>query len=369
MYRQWLRIEEGLKVRKYTVIAGHTHDLSTSVRNGRPYYVMATSGGSQIKPHSFYLGRTHHTALVKVERDTAYLTLLELGSVYSMDQVSLTQRSPLKIRTTHSLQQGVGTWQASFNVTIVNPQENDISANLHLQGLSPNGWHSSAGERLDTIITAGDSIVFETVLTVSDPTATYPPCLAISAKDKGLKIIDQHAEVPLFNEAAYRTIPKWYTAAPFDGRPMVYKGSPFDPRESLPAMFKDFGPENGPWHSEDTFADTIRWKPLTANQRGRLELDKTYGDLISPLGYATSLFESPGTRMTYLRFAVNDYGRLWLNGKSIGPEIVFWEDGWVTIPVWLKKGTNRILVKTANWSNKWYFDCKIADPDQSLHWQ
>jgi hypothetical protein len=131
-------------------------------------------------------------------------------------------------------------------------------------------------------------------------------------------------------------------------------------------MFKNFGPENNSWHPDDTFADSIGWKLLTANQRGRVELDKTYGDLVSPLGYATSLIESPEERMTYLRFAVNDYGHLWLNGKSIGPEIIFWEDGWVTTPVWLQKGTNRVLIKTANWSNKWYFECKIADPDQSL---
>ena len=132
-------------------------------------------------------------------------------------------------------------------------------------------------------------------------------------------------------------------------------------------MFTDFGPENQEWNPGDTFAGSIGWKQVTANEKGRVEMDKTYGDLVSPVGYATALIESPDARMTYLRFAVNDYGRIWINQEPVDEDIIFWEDGLVIFPVWLHKGNNRILVKTANWSNKWYFECQIADPDRLLH--
>lgn len=92
-------------------------------------------------------------------------------------------------------------------------------------------------------------------------------------------------------------------------------------------MFKDFGPEAQAWNLDNQFITGIGWKEILTNERGRVDLAKIYGSLVSPVGYALAFVDSPDERLTYLRFAVNDYGRIWLNGKTIGKDVYFWEDG------------------------------------------
>jgi hypothetical protein len=195
---------------------------------------------------------------------------------------------------------------------------------------------------------------------------SYPPILNILAKKDGVKLVEHCDEVPVFKHEDYRNINKWYSVAPFDGNPMSYKKAPFETRKAIPAMFRDYGPESKAWNPDDQFESGIGWKVIMANDRGRVDFAKMYGSMISPVGYARAIIESPDERLTYLRFAVNDYGRIWLNGKSVGKDVFFWEDGTVTMPVWLKKGENTVMIKSANWSGNWYFVLQLADPDQSL---
>ena len=366
MYEQWLRIEDALKGRKYTVIAGHTHRLSVTYRNGRPYYVMATSGGSQRKPHLFYKGNIHHTALVKVEGDTLYLSILELGMAYDINQVRKFRKSVEKIETIQSLQFTGKEFQAKFKASVINPQPRSILVEFSLRGLSPNGWRSSAGQSLTKVLSPGDSAVFQTTLSIADPSCSYPPILNISAEDNGLKLADYSAEVPIFKTSEYRTVPKWYCAAPFEGAPISYTEPPFNIYQVFPAMFKDFGPESRSWNPDDTFEGNIGWKRINTNERGQVDLGKMYGYLIKKTAYAVSFVDSPDDRLVYFIFNANDYGRIWLNGKNVGRKIFINEDGMKAFPVWLKKGRNTIMVKVVNLSYNWTFNLKMSDMDNSL---
>jgi len=368
-YDQWVRIEDELKGRKYTVIAGHTHRLSTVVRNGRPYYVMATSGGMQRKPHSFYLGKTHHAALVKVEGDTLHLSLLELGATHSIDQVSKTRKPIEKIETISSLQSNGKEFQSEFSAKVTNPQPRDILVDFSLKGLSLNGWRSSAGERMTKLLSPGDSVIFQTVLSVNDPTGAYPPILNIVSKDNGLKLTEYSAEVPVFKKEDYRVIPQWYSAAPFDGTPLSYTEPPFEHQKVFPALFKDFGPEACEWNPNDTFQDNIGWKVINSDEKGQVDLGKMYGYLHKKTGYAISFVDSPNDRLVYFNFVANDFGRIWLNGEVVGQEMFFIGDGMKPFPVWLKKGRNTVLVKVLNMFYSWNFVLKMTDVDHSLKFQ
>jgi len=366
LYDQWVRMEEALKGRKYTVIAGHTHRLSVTYRNGRPYYVVATSGGMQRKPHNFYLGKAHHAALVKVEGDTIHLSLLELGATHSIDQISKSRKPIEKIETISSLQSNGKEFQSEFSAKVRNPQPRNILVKFSLKGLSLNGWRSSAGKRMAKLLAPGDSAIFQTVLTVNDPTSAYPPILNIVAKDNGLKLTDYSEEVPIFKKEDYRVLPKWYSSGPFDGRPVSYTEPPFEYRKVFPALFKDFGPEAREWSPTDTFQDTIGWIPINSNEKGQVDLGKKYGYLRNKLAYAVSVFDSPNDRLAYIQFGANDFGRIWLNGEVIGKDMFFIEDGIKSFPVWLKKGRNMIMVKVLNKFYSWTFNIKVADVDHSL---
>lgn len=152
IYDEWMRMEEALKGRKYTVIAGHTHRLSMEIRNGCSYYVMATSGGSQPKPFSFYGGDTHHVGLVKVERDRLFLSILDLGAAHTLDQVNPTRIAPESVQTFQPLKRIGDGFQAEFAASVVNPLDENILAEISLEGLSPKGWKSRAGASMSAVL-------------------------------------------------------------------------------------------------------------------------------------------------------------------------------------------------------------------------
>jgi len=366
MYKQWLRIEDALKGRKYTVFAAHTHGLASDVRNGAHYYTMGTTGGGQAKPHSFYRGRMHHIGLAKIEGDALYLSIIDLGAVHDIDDVAKDNASPLCIETLRPLARVGEGFMAEFSATVTNPLDRDLRVTFSLAGLAPKGWASSAGAFSSAVVAPGDSAAFRTVLSVADLNVSCPPNFAIHAAGEGLEVVDHNAAAPLFAPNDYRVIPTWLAAAPFDGEPLAYEQPPFDPRKVLPAMFEDHGPEGAPWDRGMVFEGGVQWREIGSDERGRVDFGKQYGYLTRSVGYATVFVTSPDDRLTYLQLAANDYGRFFVNGQVVGKEVYFAEDGTVTVPIWLKKGKNRILAKNANWSNNWYFVLTIADPDHTL---
>jgi hypothetical protein len=366
MYKQWLQMEAALQGRKYTVIAGHTHRLSEETRNGRPYYVMATSGGGQSVPSRFYMGRTHHIGLAKVEKDTLHLSVIELGATHKIENVAKTRKTPERIRTITSLHRTNSGFESEFAATVVNPLDRDIYARFSIEGLAHKGWRSSAGDRLDAVIAPGDSLEFRTTLSIADPTLSAPPKLIIFAENNGLVLVDHRDDIPLFKEEDYQLVTNWFTAAPFDGNDMAYVSAPYAPRKELAAMFTDFGPESKKWNRDDKFENNIGWKKLSTTDRNRLDLGAEYGYLVRAIGYATTFINSPDERLIYLQFSVNDYGRLFVNGSLVGDDIIYVSHGVVTLPVWLNQGRNSILVKTANLSNNWYFSLKVSNVDGAL---
>ena len=216
------------------------------------------------------------------------------------------------------------------------------------------------------MLTPGESVIFKTILSVNDPSSTYPPILNLTAKDGDLKLIDHSAEVPIFKNEDYRTIPKWYSAAPFEGTPFSYTEPPFVNEKVFPAMFKDFGPETHEWNPNDTFGDGISWKQIITNEKDQVDLGKMYGYLPKKIGYAVSFIESPDDRLVYFKFEANDYGRIWLNGEIVGQEMFYIGEEMKTFPVWLKKGQNTILVKALNLYYGWNFILKMTDVDHTL---
>ena len=219
------------------------------------------------------------------------------------------------------------------------------------------------------LLSPGDSVTYQTVLSVKDPTNAYPPILNITAIDNGLKLTDHSEEVPIFKDGNYRTIPQWYSAAPFEGTPLSYTEPPFDNKQVFPAMFKDFGPEERQWNLDDTFDNGIGWKQISTNENDQVDLGKMYGYLHKKVGYAISFVDSPDDRLVYFNLEANDFGRIWLNGEIVGQEMFFIGEGMKKFPVWLKKGKNTILVKVLNKFYGWNFILKMTDADNSLKFQ
>jgi serine/threonine-protein phosphatase CPPED1 len=80
----WLKIEEALQGRRYTVFAGHKHNYERFVRKGQKYYMLATTGGGS-KLRGAPLGEFDHLVWVTMKRDGPVLANLMMEGIFSED--------------------------------------------------------------------------------------------------------------------------------------------------------------------------------------------------------------------------------------------------------------------------------------------
>ena len=81
---RFAKIEEALKGRKYTVIAGHEHHYQHSERNESNYYVLGTTGaGSALRGN--YLGEFDHISWVSMTDNGPLIANLRLDGILSHD--------------------------------------------------------------------------------------------------------------------------------------------------------------------------------------------------------------------------------------------------------------------------------------------
>lgn len=77
-------IEEALKGRKFTVIAGHTHQYHHAVRNGGNYYILSTTGaGNSLRGN--YFGEFDHISWITMTNDGPVMANLRLDGILPHD--------------------------------------------------------------------------------------------------------------------------------------------------------------------------------------------------------------------------------------------------------------------------------------------
>ena len=103
----------------------------------------------------------------------------------------------------------------------------------------------------------------------------------------------------------------------------------------------------------------FRWTPGITND-GVVDLDKTLGRHEWSVVYAYAKIESDEAKQIVLGLGSNDSIRVWLNGKLVhskwaGRPLIVDQD---LVPVKVRKGKNRLLVKVVNWSLGSAFSCR-----------
>lgn len=88
-------LENALKDRKYTVFAGDLHEYTAHVRNGRKYFVLATTGGvSKLRGISF--GEFDHCMWVTMTDDGPVIANLLIDGIMPEDIVTEKKRKEIK---------------------------------------------------------------------------------------------------------------------------------------------------------------------------------------------------------------------------------------------------------------------------------
>jgi hypothetical protein len=107
---------------------------------------------------------------------------------------------------------------------------------------------------------------------------------------------------------------------------------------------------------------TLRWTPAKAGRRGYVDLAAALGEQDWVVGYAFAEVHSAGGREAVLRCGSDDGIKVWLNGKMVHALEVGrgYTPGSDEIPVCLKAGVNRILVKVDNYAAGWGFGVAVS---------
>ncbi len=160
--------------------------------------------------------------------------------------------------------------------------------------------------------------------------------------------------------AARKFIREWNLVGPFDAAdlddlPTVY------PPETEAAPAKSYKGKNG---------DTVKWRTFRAGESGYVRLD----DLIRPneqaIAYGLAYVHSPEDREATLLVGSDDGVRVWINGEIVHTNPVYRaaEPDLDRVPVRLKKGWNKVLVKDLQGAGGWGFYVRIADPEGVLRY-
>jgi len=172
--------------------------------------------------------------------------------------------------------------------------------------------------------------------------------------------------------AAVRAVPvrdwamDWHVVGPF--------ASPTVPgRETSPALDTVLGPERDP-APDASYAGLdgarIAWREVRARPDGRVDLRRLYTPTDRVLAYGEAFLYSPTDRAATLLLGADDGHVLWVNGARVserqGRHTSAPDD--VAVPVPLRAGWNRVLLKVANLDGGWAFQLRAADPQGDLRW-
>jgi hypothetical protein len=159
---------------------------------------------------------------------------------------------------------------------------------------------------------------------------------------------------------------EWIVAGPFPNPQTV--GT-----EYSPALDSVFGPEVDPDPSRGYSlpgGGSTSWQQISGDTTGYVRLNPHFQPSDWVAAYAQAFLFSPDTREATLLLGADDAHQLWLNDQLIstrqGRNISVADD--LELPVNLRQGWNRVLLKVADLDGGWAFHMRVADPGRELRW-
>ena len=111
----------------------------------------------------------------------------------------------------------------------------------------------------------------------------------------------------------------------------------------------------------DAGGQLLRWKKVSADRHGFVNLADSLEDREWCLAYAYAEFEEIHGRETVLSCGSDDGIAVWINGEPVHKNEIGrgYAPGADSATIYLKPGVNRILVKIDNYTGGWGFGVSI----------
>ena len=159
---------------------------------------------------------------------------------------------------------------------------------------------------------------------------------------------------------------EWWVVGPFSNPQRI--GT-----EISPALDSVYGPEEDPdlGRSYTGLGGVlVRWRPASGDETGYVRLNPLFEPNDHVAAYAQAFLFSSTERDAALLLGADDAHQLWVNGDEVsrrqGRNISVQDD--LEVPVHLKAGWNRVLLKVADLDGGWAFHLRAADPSGDLRW-
>jgi len=377
----WRQLVALIGDRPCTVIAGHEHYLATERRDNLLLVIQnATGGGIHLSNAKIY-GCYHGYAEVSVSETAVTYAIVEPdGTRHDPEESPLRFRKQIENLLVLAAEEPPrpaqeGAWGVSGKADTVNPFPVPITVRVRVALPHGSGW-TPAGETraarledgelvVEQALAPGERHTFPLAFTVSNAALPFPPPVAHEVLHGGAWLeneamrMEQAPVVPIYPGDAWRAVRQWRFAGPVPIGPMAdEKGMRDDPRTAWPQLFAPTGHEAGP-----PAGDTAeQWRPATGNAAGLVNCNALMGT--ADLASAFFAFDvvSPGELSTRALLYADNYAQLYVDGVLVEQaQALSAPGGFVYVPVRLRAGANRIVVKVTNNRGDWFFRFLLAD--------
>lgn len=141
---------------------------------------------------------------------------------------------------------------------------------------------------------------------------------------------------------------------------MTFLQSAYPPEEEIDLKKKYGGKENR----------LLGWEKIQTEKTGFASLDNPIKPNKRAIVYGLVYVFSPDSRSSQMLVGSDDGVRIWLNDKLVHSNPTYrgaYPDQ-DSIPVELKDGWNKVLIKVLQGEGDWGFYARFADPDGELRW-
>lgn len=366
----WPRIERALAGRRYTVVAGHWHDLQFERRNGMVHLVVAGTGAGGSDTPIKELGAFNHYTHVTVDGDSVTMAVIEPGGpMWPVDIAPKSFREALEnlVRVDSHLPSGLGGRQARIgaDLVIANALPESVVVTVAQRSRVPTGWLKVAGDDSFTVaLGPGDRRVREYSFAGSTDQLTPLPQFAVRLRYRGEELGTGRATyAPLFPDSVMRVIEEWMLIGPFDVGMIDTRQLPDNPRAGVPALFAgervQFDDRTGTVREGDA---ELRWQKVRAQPTGYMNYNGYIGTKDRALAYAVCGIHSPMDQVVYAELRADNFAQILVNGELLEKGQVFDSPGTLLCtPVSLRRGWNMLAVKLVNNSGDWWLEFRLAD--------
>ncbi len=162
------------------------------------------------------------------------------------------------------------------------------------------------------------------------------------------------------NPSARRFALEWNLIGPFPAADMNDLKTVYPPEKEIDLAKKYKGKNNL----------SVGWRTVHADEKGYVRLDQLLQPNVQALAYGLAYVYSPDDRQSIILLGSDDGVRLWVNDTLVHTNPVYRgaapdQD---RVPVSLKKGWNKVLIKVLQGTGGWGYYLRLSDPKAEFRW-